>query len=94
MDHALVAEDPLAPNLIGQHPHDAARHCFERGLELEVENAEWFSSYWGQGQPWHVTSQLPGPGERMTSTTVVARLGLRERPDEAGVREPRRPSPR
>ncbi|MGY1682053.1 HNH endonuclease signature motif containing protein [Geodermatophilus sp. SYSU D01176] len=27
------------------------RLCAERGLELDIEDAEWVSSYWGHGQP-------------------------------------------
>ncbi|WP_143018787.1 PASTA domain-containing protein [Geodermatophilus sp. DSM 45219] len=84
-----MTEDPLAPDVIGQPPDVAARSCFERGLELQVEDAEWSSSYWGQGQPWRVTWQSPGPGERMASPAVVVRVSLREPPDEAGRRRPR-----
>ena len=92
-DHAVVTEGSLAPDLIGLHPDDAARRCSERGLALDVENTELVSSYWGHRQPWRVTEQLPGPGERMSSPTIVVRVSLRDRRGGAGVREPRRPVP-
>ncbi len=92
-DHALVAEDSLAPDLVGLHPDDAAQRCLERGLELDIENVELVSSYWGHDQPWRVTEQLPRPGQRMSSPAVVVQVSLSDRPDGAGVREPRRPLP-
>ena len=92
-DHALVTDAPLAPDLVGLHPDDAARQCLERGLELNIDNADSVSSYWGHGQPWRVTEQLPRPGERMSSRAIVVRVSLRNRPGGAGVREPRRPLP-
>jgi hypothetical protein len=48
-DHALVIEGSSAPDLVRLHPDDAARRCLERGLELDIENAELVSSYWGLG---------------------------------------------
>ena len=90
-DHALVTECSLAPDLVGLHPDDAARRCLERGLELDIQDAEWVSSYWGHGQPWRVTEQSPRPGLRMSSSTIVVRVGLCDRSGDAGVREPRRP---
>ena len=92
-DHALVTEGSLAPDLVGLHPDDAARRCLEQGLKLDIENAEWVSSYWGHGQPWRVTEQLPQPGRRMSSSTIVVRVSLRDRLGGAGVRKPHWPSP-
>ena len=89
-DHAFVTDGTPAPDVVGLHPDEAARRCVERGLELDIENAELVSSYWGHGQPWCVTEQLPGPGQRMSSPTIVVRVSVRDRPDGAGVREPRR----
>jgi hypothetical protein len=57
MDHALLTGGTLAPDLVGLHPDEAARRCLQRGLELDIEDAEWVSSYWGHGQPWRVTEQ-------------------------------------
>ena len=82
-----------APDLVGLHPDDAARRCSERGLELDIENAELVSSYWGHGQPWRVTEQLPRPGQRMSSLAILVRVSVRDRRDDTGVREPRRPLP-
>lgn len=92
-DHAFVTECSLAPDLVGLHPDDAARRCLERGLELDIQDAEWVSSYWGHGQPWRVMEQSPRSGQRMSSPTIVVRVSLRNRPGGAGVREPRRPLP-
>ncbi len=92
-DHALVTEGAPAPELVGLHPDEAARRCLERGLELDIEDGEWVSSYWGHGQPWRVTEQLPRPGQWITSRTIVVRVGLRDRPGGEGVREPRHPLP-
>jgi hypothetical protein len=62
-------------------------------LELNIENAELVSSYWGHGQPWHVMEQLPRPGRRMSSRVIVVRVSLRDRWGDAGVRAPRCPLP-
>jgi hypothetical protein len=74
-----MTDPALAPDLVGLHPDDAARRCLERGLELTIENAQLVSSYWGHGQPWRVTEQLPRPGERMSSRAIVVRASLRDR---------------
>ncbi len=92
-DHALVTEGTLAPDLVGLHPDEAARRCLERGLELDIEDAEWVSSYWGHGQPWRVTEQVPIPGQWMTSRTIEERVSLRDRPGGEDVQEPRHPLP-
>ncbi len=92
-DHALVTDASLAPDVIGLHPDDAARRCLERGLELNIDNADLVSSYWGHGQPWRVTEQLPRPGQRMSSRAILVRVSVRDRRDDTGVREPRRPLP-
>ena len=85
-----MTEGSLAPDLLGLHPDEAARRCLERGLELDIENTDLVSSYWGHGQPWCVTEQLPGPAHRLSSPTIVVRVSLCDGPDGAGVREPRR----
>ncbi len=74
-----MTDPALAPDLVGLRPDDAARRCLERGLELTIENAQLVSSYWGHGQPWRVTEQLPRPGERMSSRAIVVRASLRDR---------------
>ena len=50
-DHALVTDASLAPDVIGLHPDDAARRCLERGLELNIDNADLVSSYWATVSP-------------------------------------------
>ncbi len=90
-DHALVTEDSLAPDLVGLHPDDAARRCIDRGLELNIEDAQSVESYWGHGQPWRITEQSPKFGQRMSSHKLVVRVSLGDGPDGAAVREPRRP---
>ena len=92
-DHALVTEGSLAPDLVRLDPADAARLCSERGLELHIDNAELVSSYWGHGQAWRVSQQLPRPSQRLSSPTIVVRVSLRDQPGAAGVQEPRRPWP-
>jgi hypothetical protein len=93
MNHPLVTDGSLAPNLLGLHPYDAARRCLEWGLQLHVENRELVWSYGSHGQPWRVTEQLPRPGQRMSSPTIALRVSLRGRRGGVGVREPRRPRP-
>ena len=92
-DHALVTDASLAPDLVGLHPDDAARRWLKLGVVLTIEDAKWVSSYWGHGRLWRVTEQLPRPGQRMSSRAILVRVSVRDRRDDTGVREPRRPLP-
>ena len=82
-----------APNVLGLHPDDAARICYAADLEFVVENYD-AMVWWGWDQPGaRVVEQRLGPGNPLTSATVIARVGFAGRADAAGVREPQQPVP-
>lgn len=85
----------FAPDLIGLHPDDATGRCAQLGLTLQFDPLDdmWRGTYFGAGQPWHVSEQVPGPGEPLSSSAITVRVSVRRREGGAGVREPRRPLP-
>ena len=82
-----------APDLYGLAPEEASRVCYWEALGLTfivgdmVEVNGWDSSR------VRVTKQWPSAGSRMDSRSVSVFIDIVEGGGEAGVREPRRPSP-
>ncbi len=73
-DHRV--DDATAPDVLGLHPDDAARVCLAQDLELSVENAG-DMMWWGWDQPGaQVAEQWPAPSSRMSSKTLVVRVGF------------------
>jgi hypothetical protein len=85
-----------APDVIGLHPDDAARLCRQLGVDLQVDAVDetWMRTYFGEGQPWRITQQVPAAGRPLSSSrTLAVRVSVRAREGGAGAREPRRPTP-
>jgi hypothetical protein len=82
-----------APDLYGLSPDEARRVCYGRDLGLTVTVADMVEVRGCDPSRARVTEQWPSPGSRMDSTTVVVLIDVLDGGDEAGVREPRRPSP-
>ncbi|QXG76612.1 hypothetical protein KUM42_03390 [Modestobacter sp. L9-4] len=86
----------LAPDVTGLHPDDAVRLCRQLGVDLQVDALDemWVHTYFGEGQPWRITQQVPAAGRPLSSSrTLAVRVSVRAREGGAGAREPRRPTP-
>jgi hypothetical protein len=82
-----------APDLLGLSPDEARRACYLRDLGLTVTVADMVEVRGFDPDRVGVTEQWPSPGSRMDSRTVIVLIDILGGGDEAGVREPRRPSP-
>jgi hypothetical protein len=82
-----------APDLCGLSPDEARRVCYARDLGLTVTVADMVEVRGFDASSVRVTEQWPSPGSRMDSKGVIVLIDILEGGDEAGVREPRRPSP-
>jgi hypothetical protein len=91
-DH-LHVDEVTAPDLYGLVPDDAARACYEQDLAVAVDVADMVEVRGWDPARVRVTAQWPSPGSRMDGTTVVVLVDIVDGGDDAGVREPRRPSP-
>jgi hypothetical protein len=83
----------VAPDPCGLAPADARRVCYGRDLGLTIDVADMVEVSGWDPSCVRVTEQWPSPGSHVNSTTVVVRIDVFDGGDEAGVREPRRPSP-
>jgi hypothetical protein len=85
--------DVRAPDLSGLSPDDAWRVCYLQDLGLTVRVADMVEVSGLDPSRARVTKQWPSPGSRMDATSVTVLIDIVEGGGEAGVREPRRPSP-
>jgi hypothetical protein len=82
-----------APDLYGLGPDEATRVCYGQDLWLTIKVADMVEvSGWDPSRV-RVTRQWPSPGSRMDANAVVVWVDIIDGGEEAGVREPRRPSP-
>ena len=93
-----IQDDPpvsevRAPNLYGLSPDEARLVCYDRALGLTIRVADMVEVRGWDPSRVRVTEQWPIPGSRMDSEGVTVLVDIVEGGDEAGVREPRRPSP-
>ena len=91
-DHPHV-DDVTAPDLLGLRPDDARLVCYEQDLAVAIEVADTVEVLGWDPARVRVTEQWPTPGSRVDSRNVVVLVDIVDGGDDAGVREPRRPSP-
>lgn len=82
-----------APDLYGLSPDAARLVCYDRALGLTIRVADMVEVRGWDPSRVRVTEQRPTPGSRMDPEGVTVLVDIVEGGDEAGVREPRRPSP-
>ena len=87
-------DEITAPDLYGLVPDDAARVCYEQDLTVTINVADTVEVRGWDPARVRVTEQWPSPGSRMDDTSVVVLVDIVDGGDDAGAREPRRPSPR
>jgi hypothetical protein len=82
-----------APDLYGLVPDQASRVCYSEDLGLTIIVGDMVEVNGWDSSRARVTEQWPSPGSRMDSRSVSVVIDIVEDGGEAGVREPRRPSP-
>jgi hypothetical protein len=82
-----------APDLCGLAPDEAHRVCYGEDLWLTVIVSDMVEVSGWDSSRVRVAKQWPSPGGQMDSRSVTVCVDILDGGDEAGVREPRRPSP-
>jgi hypothetical protein len=82
-----------APDLYGLAPDEASRVCYLEALGLTIIVGDMVEVNGWDSSRVRVTQQWPRPGSRMDSRSLSVYIDIVGGGGEAGVREPRRPSP-
>ncbi len=84
-------DEVTAPDLHGLGPDDARLVCYEQDLAVAIKLADMVEVRGWDPARVRVAQQWPTPGSHLDSRTVVL-VDIVDGGDDAGVREPRRPS--
>lgn len=85
--------EATAPDLYGLAPDEASRVCYSEAVGLTIIVGDMVEVNGWDSSRVRVTKQWPSPGSRMDSRSVSVYIDIVGGGGEAGVREPRRPSP-
>ncbi len=86
-------DEVTAPDLLGLMRDKARLVCYEQDLAVAIRVADMVEVRGWDPARVRVAQQWPPPGSRVESRTIVVLVDIVDGGDEAGVREPRRPSP-